>query len=104
MKVSLTPVNNNYSFQAKRVSKKETPTQPTKREITDAKIKQSVSECFWVVLGAGTLYFFTKIKYNTNKINIEKENLKKLTKKTLKPILPSAIHIEKARRTSLIKN
>ena len=55
MKVSLTPVNNNYSFQAKRVSKKETPTQPTKREITDAKIKQSVSECFWVVLGAGTL-------------------------------------------------
>ncbi len=104
MKVTLNPVNNNYSFKAKSVSKQKTPVQPTQREITDAKIKKSVSECFWVVLGVASLYFFTKIKSNSNKLTAQREELKNRTKQILDPILPSEKHIEAARNVQLAKN
>ena len=104
MKVSLTPVNNNYSFKAKSVSK-ETQTQPTKREITDAKIKKSVSECFCVVLGVTSLYFFAKIngkELYANKLKRKSGNLNQKIKHALEPILPSIEHVEKARNAKLI--
>ena len=99
MNVTLTPVNNNYSFKAKHVSKKETPIQPTKRQITDAKIKKTVSECFWVVLGTASLYFFAKIQGK----NIARKNqpLKETATIMLEPILPSGEHIEKVRNAML---
>lgn len=103
MNVSFYPVNNNYSFKAKNVSKKETSAPPTQREITDAKIKKSVSECFCVVLGVASLYFFAKIKgkklFNQNGQN---KNLGEKVLHALEPILPSAEHVEKARHSRLI--
>ena len=98
MKISLYPVNNNYSFKAKNVSKKETSTPPTQREITDAKIKKSVSECFCVVLGVASLYFFAKIKGK----KLFNQNLGEKVLHALEPILPSAEHVEKARHSRLI--
>lgn len=99
MNVTLYPVNNNYSFGRKSVSKKETPIQPTKRQITDAKIKKTVSECFCVALGVATLYFFSKIQ--GKKIAQKNKPLKEIATIMLEPILPSGEHIEKARNVTL---
>ena len=99
MNVTLSPVNNNYSFKAKSVSKKEIPIQPTKRQITDAKIKKTVSECFCVALGVTTLYFFSKIQGKN--IAQQKMTLKEMATIMLEPILPSGEHIEKARTVML---
>ena len=90
----------NYSFSRKSVSKKETPIQPTKRQVTDAKIKKTVSEAFWVVLGVTSLYFFAKIQ--GKKIALKKQPLKKMSTIMLEPVLPTSEHIEKARNVRLV--
>lgn len=47
---------------------------PTKDEIITAKTKKAISECKYVVLGAGILYFAMKHNIKVNKIkNLEKK-------------------------------
>ena len=101
MRIYLNTINNNYSFKSKNISKTETPVQPTKRQITDAKVKKAASECFWVALGVCTLYFFTKRECkNIQKNGLLEQNrsIFKFAKHALEPIVPSADQINKAKK------
>ena len=98
MNVSFYPVNNNYSFKAKNVSSKDKFTQPTQIEITDAKIKKTVSEAFCVGLGVASLYFFAKI----NGKKLFNQGLGEQVKRTIEPILPTLGHVEIAREVRLM--
>lgn len=94
MNVSFSTVNynKNYAFRAANTSKKEVSTPPTKREITDAKTKKAISECFCVILGVVGLYMYGKVsgKKLLNKIQAKKRNEQiQAAKELIEPILPT---------------
>ncbi len=63
---------------------------PTKDEIITAKTKKAISECKYVVLGLGILYFAMKRNIKVNKIKATERKLAELAKqKVLTPQLMS---------------
>jgi len=88
MQVSFNPVMNNYknpSFTAlKKAEKKEaikySYAPPTKDEIITAKTKKAVSECKYVVLAIGILYFAMKKNIKVNRIRNHERKLAQLAK------------------------
>lgn len=88
MQVSFNPVINNYktpSFSAlkKAKKKKEEKTSyapPTKDEILTAKTKKAVSECKYVVIAAGILYFAMKKNLKINRIINNERRMAQLAK------------------------
>ncbi len=63
---------------------------PTKDEIITAKTKKAISECKYVVLGLGILYFAMKRNIKVNKIKAAERKLAELAKqKVLTPQLMS---------------
>ena len=98
---SLVNYNANYSFKSTSASKKEVPHTPTKREIADAKIKKSVSECFCVVLGVVGLYMYGKVngKKFFNMLQAKKRSEQAMAAKELiEPILPTRDIVEQCRQ------
>ena len=107
MNVSFSPVNynRNYTFKAANTSKKEVSAAPTKREITDAKIKKAVSECFCVVLGVVGLYMYAKVsgKKLINKLQAKKRSeAAEAAKELIEPILPSKDIVDACKAAKLI--
>ncbi len=88
MQLSFNPAINNYknpSFTAfKRAEKKQevrhSYAPPTKDEIITAKTKKAVSECKYVVLAIGILYFAMKKNIKVNRIKNHERKLAQLAK------------------------
>ena len=102
MNVSLSPVNynKNYSFKSTNASKKEASYKPTQKELADAKIKRTISECFCVTVGVAALYMYGIVqgKKLFNKLQAgAREKFAKQSKEILEPMLPTVDIIEKCR-------
>lgn len=88
MKVSLNPVNiyKNKIAEIKNRKKKEAQSDiyapPTLNQIRAAKTKKTVSECFWIALGLGTLYFIGKKK--AKDIRVVKEEAAEIARQKAK--------------------
>ena len=88
MQVSFNPINNNYktpSFAALKRSEKKQEEEPsyippTRDEILTAKTKKAVSECKYVVIAIGMLYFAMKKNLKVNKIKNQERKLAELAK------------------------
>ena len=82
---------NNPSFMASKKAdelKSDVYLKPTKDEIVTAKTKKAISECKYVVLGLGILYFAMKRNIKINKIKAAERKLAELAKqKVLTPQL-----------------
>lgn len=86
MQISFNPVMQNYKSTSFMASKKANSeklsgyTQPTQDEIITAKTKKAVSECKYVVLGLGILYFAMKRNVKINKIKAAERKIAELAK------------------------